>query len=168
MDKITGYIRHKMLNPHAWGRSVSCAAVWSMVLGALVGGVGAWWFSRPWIEFKPLTAYYIDGDPAIYVSGRYQVNRECNTSSSPIVWRIEALATDGQIALYGPQPVVPEMSRGEHLYNEKLPLLETIRPDGWRVTALVTCTSASGRQTIASDPAVVRMIDPAVPGGGKL
>jgi hypothetical protein len=165
---ISDYIRHKMLNPTTWGRSTSCAIVWSMVVGALIGGGGAWWFSRPWIEFNPLIAQYIEGDPAIYVSGTYSVNRECDISKSPIVWRIEALATDGQIALYGPQPVLPDMSRGRHYYQEKLPLLATIRPDGWRTTVLVTCTSASGQQTIASDPAIVQMFNADFPRGGGL
>ena len=165
---IRGYVQHKLLNPRAWGRSTSCAVIWSMVIGAMIGGGTAWWFSRPWLQFESLTAQYIKGDPAIYVSGSYQVNRECEIRHSPIVWRIEALATDGQIALYGPQPIVPEMSKGVHLYQEKLPLRAMIRPDGWKVTVLVTCTSASGQQTIASDPTVVVMVDPAVPRGGQL
>ena len=127
--------------PRLWFKA-ECAVFWSLIAGVAVGGIIAWWISRPptpWIKFEWITATYvpqgIDG-PEIQLKGVYYVNRECHRK---VIWRTEAIATDGQIALYGPKPGAPPLTKGRHEYEATLPLLAGIRPDGWRSTVIITC-----------------------------
>lgn len=128
-------------HPRQWFKA-ECLAFWSLMIGIAVGGIITWWAARPptpWIEFEWLTAVYVpqgkDG-PEIQLKGVYYIVRECRRK---VIWRTEAIATDGQIALYGPKPAVPAVTEGRHEYEATLPLLAGIRPDGWRSTVIMTC-----------------------------
>ena len=158
-----------------WGRDPRCWILYSTFLGSLVGFSIAWWYNRPWIEFEYVAAAYQLEAHEIFLDGYYQVNRECGNRSpldkliawllnKPLlpkiepVWRNEALATDGQIALYGPLPAPPDLSRGEHRLHMRIPLLAEIYPDGWKATARAYCPGERP-ETVISPLAVVVIRD---------
>ena len=112
------------------------------LLACVTIGLGAgWWLGSPpppWLVFKELHASYRLGSNEILLTGRHLVNREC---ASPVSWYQEALATDGQIAQYGPVSGAPLLTKGMHLYEDKIALTEEIFPDGWKVWLIARCES---------------------------
>lgn len=161
-----------------WLRQARCAWWWpqwlcltnppmaGVVFGVALGAAISWFIYAPqalWMKFDWLTATYVTGSDRILLAGLYEVGRPCD---APVIWRTEALATDGQIAVYGPSaPGLPPLTVGEHAYEDAIALLEPIFPDGWRVTVIVTCTSEP-RGTVAS-PSVPVEIQPASWPGGE-
>ena len=120
------------------------------LLGMAFGSWISWWLNRPWLEFMSLMATYELEAHEIKLYGYYQVNRECKAEPAGAVWRNEALATDGQIAMYGPRPEAPPMFKGEHRLAMSIPLEERILPDGWKVTAEAYCAGESPETVVSS------------------
>ena len=139
-------------------QGIIVSAVVGAATGALLGAGIAWYWvvgPAPWMSFDDLQATYVRDSRQIGLSGHYQINRPC-PDAKKIVLRVEALATDGQIAMYGPKPGVPDVTEGRHVYVDSLPLLQAIEPDGWIVRAIITCPGEL-EDTIVSPSATVLM-----------
>jgi hypothetical protein len=168
------YIRDKLLKPRTWGRSTSCAIVWSMVIGATIGAVSQWWFGRPWIEFHGISATYIPGGDRIFVTGEYDARKTCSreeentplSAPDPLVWRQEVSGTGSEIISYAPVPDAPDLDIGTHRFWQEIPLVKGINPDGWSVAITVSCSNEP--VAIRSRSSIVQFIDPVFPQGGKL
>lgn len=135
------------------------ATLLPVCIGLVLGAGAMWYLTRgqlPWLEFSMLNASYTLGSTEIDIAGAYIVRRPCNHDGK-VVWRTEALATNGQIAVYGPKPDAPTLTVGEHQYHTTLPLLDMIDPDGWEVRLLVSCAGAYP-ETMASPRAVVSIL----------
>lgn len=144
-----------------WFRANPVSISMSLLIGSLCGfALGFWLTYQPpaWIEFADLKASHVLGSKVISVSGKYLVNRECD-SQRPVIWRTEALATDGQVAIYGPRPEPPPLTLGSHEYVSEIPLKEDISPDGWAVSVITTCSNELP-PTVASHPALVSVTRP--------
>lgn len=130
-------------------------------IGLVIGGGLSWWITSqqtPWLEFDKLTSTYQPGAREIQMVGEYTVHRPCDGEQNRLViWRTEALATDGQIALYGPKPDMPPMTVGTHVYSAPITLQEAILPDGWRTSVIITCAGANP-ETVASPSALVTIL----------
>ena len=136
-----------------WGWS---GVLWAVLLGGTAGFAASWWLNQPtppWLNFSRLAAHYDTGTVEITLSGSFVVNRECEVPA-PVIWRTEAIATDGQLALYGPKPEPPDFTYGYHEYVGTIPLLGEISPDGWVVRVLVTCPGEKP-ETVSSPAARV-------------
>lgn len=132
-----------------------------VLIGLVLGAGIMWFFTReplPWLEFQSLEATYKTGSTDILLNGVYRINLECDHGSKPVIWRTEALATDGQIAIYGPKPAPPLLTVGEHRYYATLRLLESINPDGWESRVIASCAGAYP-ETVASPAAIVRIVN---------
>ena len=130
----------------------------SLLVGAALGAAISWWWAQPptpWIKFEWLVATYKEGSDAIELRGAYVVHRACPVDKA-VIWRTEALATDGQIAIYGPKPNLPPLDEGYHQYSAPLSLLHGIKPDGWRSTVIATCPGERP-ETVPSPSASVQM-----------
>lgn len=133
-------------------------------VGVAIGAVGGWLWAlppTPWLEFHWLTAHYEVGQREIALSGRYTVNFVCPPDVE-VIWRTEAIATDGQLALYGPKPGLPPLGVGNHEYKSSIPLLEAILPDGWVVRVIATCPGMKP-DTAVSLAAAVRVGETPLP-----
>lgn len=134
---------------------------WALLIGILLGSILSWWlnYDKPrWMHFESLSASYVLGEKEIELSGAYVVARPCHDGKGPIIWRAEALATDGQVAIYGPSPALPDLDVGYHQYADSIQLLQTIQPDGWVVRIIVTCPGEQP-ETVVSPPARVMVLD---------
>jgi hypothetical protein len=140
-----------------------------MVASGCLGLVLGWWLGQPpaaWMDFYQLRAFYAVEGREITTDGQYEVRRECATTdeargiepsgSSRVIWRYEAIATDGQIASYGPKPPAPSFDKGEHHYTGSIPLQRMISPDGWVVRILITCPGEEP-ETVTSPAARVEV-----------
>lgn len=130
--------------------------VLAVLIGALIGGASGWWYALPpteWLNFTELRASYKHGAKEISLLGRYEVIRQC-TLDDAVIWRTEAIASDGQLAVYGPKPGLPPLERGQHSYISSIPLLQRILPDGWVVRIIATCPGEKP-ETVVSPAAVV-------------
>lgn len=124
--------------------------------GVVIGAAGGWWYNlppTPWLKFGPLSASYAPEAQEITLKGSYTVHRMCNKGLD-VIWRTEAIATDGQLAVYGPKPGMPLLTAGDHPYSSTIPLLERIRPDGWVVRVIATCPGEDP-ETVVSMAATV-------------
>lgn len=141
----------------------------AIILGIVFGSVASWWLNTPapaWLNFTTLEAYYKSGAVEITTVGQYIVNRECAPSqiakgdvpagTELVIWRTEAIATDGQIASYGPRQPAPDFGLGPHRYVKAIPLTKEINPDGWVVRILITCPGESP-ETVTSPAAKVQV-----------
>lgn len=132
-----------------------------VMAGLILGGTISWYLNKPtprWMEFEWLTAHYRPEGLVIALNGEYRVIRKCPLSRGGVIWRTEAIATDGQIALYGPTESHPDLTTGNHVYKGNISLLEPINPDGWIVRVIVTCP-AENPETVVSPPAPVDLIE---------
>jgi hypothetical protein len=136
-----------------------------LIGSGLLGLALGWFLGRPpdpWLDFDELQAFYELDARQITTAGHYEVSRECDVSktskgtepagSSRVIWRYEAISSDGQIAVYGPRPPAPSFANGEHRYTGSIPLLREIDPDGWVVRVLITCPGEAP-ETVTSPPA---------------
>lgn len=133
-------------------------ATLAALVGMVLGAVGGWWYAlppEPWLLFHRLTAVYELGSRDIELRGYYTVEKECR-GDLDVIWRTEAIASDGQLATYGPKPGMPPLTHGPHVYVSSIPLVETIRPDGWVVRVIATCPSLKP-ETVVSPAAPVRV-----------
>ena len=131
----------------------SWSVIW-LVIGIVSGGVLSWLVLNkpPWIAFDTLNATYSDDAPnKIRVSGFYEVHRSCKAT---VIWRVEALSADGQVAIYGPTPTAPDLRPGTHLYNGDLPVTGGTRPIGWVVRVIAICATEVP-ETVSSGGAIV-------------
>lgn len=63
----------------------------------------------------------------------------------------------GQIALYGPNPSPPALTKGEHHLTMVIPLEAEIYPDGWTATSSARCIG-EWPETVVSPIAVVLVL----------
>lgn len=124
-------------------------AVLTSVVGLALGFGISWWINRPWMEWEWITATYRLGDFRIALVGQYDVNRDCWRQGGQVLWRTEARATDGQIALYGPGEATPSLTVGSHRYEGEIALVEKINPDGWQVFVIVTCPGETPESVVS-------------------
>lgn len=158
-----------------WRSDIRCLVFYAVVVGMLAGIWVSWWINRPWLEFERLDATYRLTAHQILLQGSYKVNRECDHGGwwgaltrwvfgkavppdNVPVWRNQAIATDGQIALYGPIPEAPSLAPGHHTFAMTIPLLAEIYPDGWTVTSFASCPGERP-ETVVSRLAVVLVLD---------
>jgi hypothetical protein len=101
------------------------------------------------LNIENLQALYTTGAEEITLTGDLVVARECEEGVA-VIWRTEAVATDSQIALYGPKPGMPPLTKGHHPYVSSIPLLEKILPDGWVVRIIATCPGETPETVVAA------------------
>lgn len=131
-------------------------ATLSLLVGATIGVGLGWWTNRPvqpWVSFAEFEASYVLESKVVKLAGLYRVFRVCYTD---LIWRTEILATDGQIALYGPKDDEPVLTSGWHEYHEEVRLLRPILEDGWVARVIITCPEEHP-DTVVSPPAVVEV-----------
>jgi hypothetical protein len=148
----------KLKQPRLWF-STKVASVWALVAGGVFGAGLAWYIAMPeapWLEFKDLQANYVLDSHQIELSGHYTVNRTCQPNGK-LIWRVEALATDGQVAIYGPKGNAPHLANHDGVYAESVALAQEIQPDGWTARLLISCISNNKVETIVSPTATVNM-----------
>ena len=151
---------------HGWLVWLSAFWRWPVtaigIAGLIVGGAIGWWVNKPparWVHFFGLRAEYHLGSTAIHVTGDYEVVRSCRDSAGErgeVRWTMAAIATDGQIALYGPASPPPDLSLGEHSYEDTIELREPIIADSWQVYITVQC-ALQGFYTVISPIATLRI-----------
>ena len=137
------------------------------VVGLIIGGTASWWINHVpprWLEFQSLAATYSTGDLKIHLKGRYHVERECRREDGmgPIMWQKRAIATDGQVALYGVVRMPPPLVLGDHYYDDVIPLKQPINPDGWYILLAVICPGEDP-EMIVPPRAVIQVIPPGLP-----
>lgn len=135
-------------------------ALISLFIGACIGVAIGWLTDKPpptWMHFETFRATYVLGSKVVRLSGVYEVTQICDDNT--LIWRTEILATDGQIALYGPKADAPMLTEGWHQYDEDIMLLRPILEDGWVARAIVTCPDERP-DTVVSPPAVVTVHEP--------
>jgi hypothetical protein len=153
----------KLKQPSLWFSRRS-ASFWALLAGGLFGAGLAWYIAAPetpWLEFKDLRADYVLDSHEIQLAGHYAVNRTC-LPSGKLIWRVEALATDGQIAIYGPKGRVPHLEESG-VYTESVALAQEIQPDGWTARLLISCITGAKVETVVSPTATVSMRRPGMP-----
>lgn len=155
-----------------WGRDPRCWVLWSGVLGLAIGAWISWYINRPWLEIFFVSATYRAQWNEILLEGYLDVNRECDgdttlrtlldwllTGREPVhvtpVWRNQAIATDGEVALYAPIPDPPPLTKGEHRFSMTIPVLEGIFPVGWLITIAVTCSGESPETAVSRQTSVI-------------